>query len=107
MIYVLVLLVEVGGLDEPHLGRVDKHDEEGDGERRLVECPGRLVLLLPLEILARRRRVCSSSAVWRPILSGPRKRRTIPFTTCSRDTVRQLIWQSLQGWAGGCAPRLG
>ena len=50
--YLLTLsLVEAGVLNEPHLDRVDKHDEEGDGERRLVQCPRRLVLLLPLAFL--------------------------------------------------------
>ena len=57
--YLLTLsLVEAGVLNEPHLDRVDKHDEEGDGERRLVQCPRRLVLLLPLAFLARRHLLC-------------------------------------------------
>ena len=48
--YDILVVVEAGVRYENHLDRVDEHDEEGDGERGVVEHPQRLVLLLILQI---------------------------------------------------------
>ena len=48
--YDILVVVEAGVRYENHLDRVDEHDEEGDGERGVVEHPQRLVLLLVLQI---------------------------------------------------------
>ena len=48
--YDILVVVKAGVGYEHHLDGVDEHDEEGDGERGVVEHPQRLVLLLVLQI---------------------------------------------------------